>query len=180
MLIVTESDARNVFFYDAADGCLIWRRRPVDHFKDESYQRRWNNRYAHKRVGNVGDTGYLRINLCGRMYLAHRVVWLYVHGEWPNGEIDHINGDRSDNRISNLRLVTKTQNARNARRPVTNTSGIVGVSYDTRDKKWHAYIGVGNGQRTSLGYFATKEEAVAARRGAQRVLGYHSNHGRAA
>ena len=180
MRIDTQEDARNFFDYAPDVGALIWRPRPVEHFKDASYQLRWNNRCAGKSAENVGNNGYLRINLAGRMYLVHRIVWLWVNGSWPTGEIDHINGCRTDNRIANLREVAHAENARNAARPSTNTSGVIGVSYDARDGLWHAYIGVGIGRRKSLGYFRTKAEACAARQAGERLLGYHPNHGRAA
>ena len=181
MKIETADDVRSVLDYDPATGDMIWRERPVGHFKDASYQRRWNDRCAGKRAGCVSGTiAYSRINLSGNMYLVHRLVWLHVHGEWPSDQIDHIDGDRLNNRIGNLRAVTRTENARNSARSSANTSGTVGVSYDNRDKRWHAYICVGGGSRKSLGYFKTKAEACAARQAGERLLGYHPNHGRAA
>lgn len=181
MKIVSQADARGLFEYDARTGALIWKYRPLHHFKDASYQLRWNKRCAGRAAGSVsGLSPYIRVNVSRTFYLAHRIVWLHVNGHWPSGQIDHINGVKTDNRLANLRQVNRLENARNAALPCTNTSGVVGVSYDNRDDLWHAYIGVGDGSRKSLGYFKTKAEAAAARLAGERLLGYHKNHGRAA
>ena len=95
---------------------------------------------------------------------------------WPDGEIDHINGDRADNRICNLRVVSKQQNARNVGLGKGNVSGHLGVSYSSRDKRWAAHIGV-NGVRVYLGSFRDKDSAVAARLEAESRYGFHSNSG---
>lgn len=181
MSISTQRDVRDLFEYLPGSGQLVWRPRPLHHFKDASYQSRWNDKFVGKSAGSLsGSVRYLRITFAGRTYLAHRLIWLHVYGVWPNGEIDHINGDRTDNRLANLRLVDHCANARNAALPSHNTSGVIGVSYDARDDLWHAYIGIGAGSRKSLGYFKTKSEACAARQAGERLLGYHPNHGRAA
>nr|WP_175479900.1 HNH endonuclease signature motif containing protein [Paracoccus homiensis] len=107
---------------------------------------------------------------------AHRVAWAVIHGRWPNGEIDHINGDRSDNRLANLREVTKRENHRNMAIRSDNTSGVTGVYWAREKGKWAAYIKAD--KMVALGRYDTFAEAVAARRAAEKVLGYHPNHGR--
>ncbi len=97
----------------------------------------------------------------------------------PSGEIDHINGDRTDNRICNLRDVTSAGNSCNRRRQDRNTSGVTGVAWDKRASRWQARIGL-NGKQKYLGYFDSLDEAVAARKAAELELGFHPNHGRAA
>jgi hypothetical protein len=108
------------------------------------------------RVGSVAGTmqnrGYQQMTVDNRRYLAHRLVWLYVHGEWPPTDIDHINGVRNDNRLANLRLATNTQNQANSRKRADNTSGFKGVCWDARDHKWKAHLHV-NGRQRHLGYF---------------------------
>jgi hypothetical protein len=116
-------------------------------------------------------------NIFGLRLPAHRVVWAIHRGVWPDGEIDHINGDRADNRISNLRDVTRSENARNAAKPRTNRSGVVGVNWRTSKGKWRAYISEGD-RTTHLGYFDDFSEAVNVRIAEERRRGFHENHGR--
>ena len=123
-----------------------------------------------------GD-GYLQGHLLGKMMLSHRVIWALAHGEWPAHDIDHINGVRSDNRLVNLRAVTRSENMRNAKTPVTNTSGVIGVNLCGRSGSWRSTIQT-DGRRVHLGYFKTKAAAVSARKAAEIKGGYHENHGR--
>lgn len=117
--------------------------------------------------------GYVVIGHGGKTYRAHHVVWLMFRGEIPQGaEIDHINGNRADNRIENLRVVSKPENARNRKLPVNNSSGEIGVQ---RRSSGHYQVRVG---ARHIGTFKTIEEAAAARRSAAAALGYHPNHGR--
>lgn len=114
---------------------------------------------------NVGDItgcpnekGYLLISLQNRLYRAHRLAWLYVHGEWPPAEIDHIDGNRSNNAISNLRPSTHAQNMQNLAKKSSNSSGATGVHWARNRSKWKAEIGA-NGSVVRLGSFSSKEEA---------------------
>ena len=104
-----------------------------------------------------------------REYSAHRLAWLYVHGAWPTGQIDHINGDRGDNRISNLRDVTPALNTQNQRRAARSnkSSGLLGVTANRG--RWLAQISIG-GKSRNLGRYATPEEAHAVYVAAKRVL----------
>lgn len=113
------------------------------------------------------DGFYRRISVENRRYAAHRLAWLYVHGEWPPDgfDIDHIDGDGRNNRITNLRLATRSQNGANRRLQVNNASGMKGVSFYRKTKKWKAQISV-RGHVKSIGYFKTIEEAAAAYRAA--------------
>ncbi|AUR92754.1 HNH nuclease [Vibrio phage 1.176.O._10N.261.55.F5] len=117
------------------------------------------------------------IRVMGRLYLAHRLAWLAEYGGFPCWEIDHINGDSMDNRISNLRAVTSGENSKNMKRPVTNTSGFSGVSFDSKNKKWRAKIKV-SGKTICLGRYKDKEDAIRARKKANIKYGFHENHGR--
>lgn len=112
-------------------------------------------------AGWVENNGYRRVCIDGRRYLAHRVAWLYVHGKWPEHEIDHINGVRDDNRIANLRSATHAENAQNRGKRPDNSSGLQGVSWHVWHKKWAANIRVHQKLR-HLGYFDTPEAAHAA------------------
>lgn len=112
-------------------------------------------------AGTINDNGYRIINIDGKRYRAHRLAWLYVYGVHPSAYLDHINRDRSDNRINNLREVNKQQNSWNHGGNIANTSGFTGVSWHKKSNKWRAAIRVNYVQR-ALGYFDTKEEAHAA------------------
>lgn len=111
-------------------------------------------------VGTSDGQGYIRIQVCGARHRAHRLAWLYVYGNFPNAEIDHINGDKSDNRIANLRLATTLENCRN--RPIRsdNKVGLKGVSFHSGTGKFRAKISF-CGKERSLGLYPTKEEAHA-------------------
>jgi hypothetical protein len=112
-----------------------------------------------KNLGTDNGFGYLRITVLGKSYYAHRLAWVYVHGKWPENEIDHINGDKSDNRIKNLRDVTQIQNAQNKVIPSSkNKSSVLGVSWHKRAKKWQAHICIYK-ERKYLGLFDSIEKA---------------------
>lgn len=112
------------------------------------------------------DRGYIVIRIFGRNYLAHRLVWLYVHGRWPTTKVDHRNRIRHDNRLNNLREATDTQNAQNTSLNSRNTSGHKGVSWNKQKGKWRAVIVVTKKQR-HLGHFADLDDAVACRLAAE-------------
>lgn len=102
--------------------------------------------------------GYVVVCVDYQRCLAHRLIWLMVHGRWPERQIDHINGNRSDNRIANLREATALQNLRNSAKRKNNTSGYKGVSFEKRTKKWIARIKL-DAKRLHIGSFDTPEEA---------------------
>lgn len=161
--------------YDAKTGVLTWLARPPSMFKTARDCKAWNTLYAGKPALTAKHgAGYLHGSLCGVPVLAHRVAWVVAHGEWPD-KIDHINGVRSDNRLRNLRSVTGKENSKNCRRHSRNKSGITGV-FLRADGRWMANIAV-DCRTVYLGLYLTIEEAAAARQAAQRVLGFHKNHG---
>lgn len=105
--------------------------------------------------------GYRNVHFQGRLCLEHRVIWFLYYGVWPKSEIDHINGDRGDNRITNLRLATRSENGQNRKMPANNSSGHKGVTWVRSRKMWQAAINTGHKPKF-LGRFATREEAAAA------------------
>jgi len=109
------------------------------------------------------------MRISGRMYRAHRLAWLYVHGKWPENEIDHINGVRSDNRISNLRDATTAENRQNHAIRRDNTSTVPGVDWHKSVQKWRVRIRV-PGKRITVGFFKNLEDAAAARARAKAEL----------
>lgn len=118
---------------------------------------------------------YIIIGINRTRYLAHRLVWLYMHGFFPE-EIDHIDGNGANNRLNNLRNVSSIENRRNIRKFKNNTSGITGVGIDKRYNKWCAHIQI-HGRKKSLGYFDNIFDAACARISAQQQYGFHENHG---
>lgn len=165
---------------DFEAGRLFWLPRPREVFPTLNSHSSWNSRYAGKEAFLFIDSaGYHVGSIHNRRYKAHRVLWLMATGQWPINQIDHINGDRADNRLANLRAVSNTDNARNKCRPATNTSGVVGVFWNKKCSKWRALIQA-NGQLKHLGLFDNFDDAVDARKIAEIELGYHPNHGRGA
>jgi hypothetical protein len=112
-------------------------------------------------AGSLTDTGYLRIRVQNVTYKAHRLAWLYVYGEFPAENIDHVNTIRTDNRICNLRAASFSDNNHNQSLRSNNTSGYKGVSWNSQFSKWVAKIGI-EGKRKFIGFFETPEEAYKA------------------
>lgn len=164
-ILPPQAELLNLLSYDPETGDLRWHARGLKWF---------DARYAGKRAFTAIAHGYYRGSIHGRMFSAHRVAYKIFHGVDAGGPIDHINGDRSDNRIANLRLATALLNLRNASIPNHNTSGMVGVSYRPEKRRWRAHITIGNRQK-HLGYFHSREAAVSARLNAEDAEGFADN-----
>lgn len=176
MAPVTVERLREVLVYTPDDGQFRWRKRARSAFETRRIWRSWNTRYAGQIAASRRHDGYVRISIDRHRYLAHRLAWLFIYGEWPV-TIDHINGDASDNRIANLRSVSQHENLKNAALSRKNTSGVTGVYWDKNAEKWHAQIR--NGTTTQhIGLFDDIQKAADARKAFEAKLGFHPNHGR--
>lgn len=145
--MITASDARTYFQLND-DGSLMW-------------TRAGSARRAGKQAGRLMSNGYRTVCIKRRVYMEHRLVWLMTHGEWPSGVIDHIDGNKQNNRPSNLRDVTQSVNLQNRHKPQSNNqSKLLGVK-SKPNGTYYSMIGV-NRKYTYLGVFATAEEAHAA------------------
>ena len=147
-ITLTQERLKEVLSYDPTSGVFTWKV-SKRHVKPGDI------------AGSLNAYGYLRVKIDQRAYLSHRLAWFYINGEWPNGLIDHIDCIKTNNRISNLRICDHSENKFNRPSPITNTSGIKGVSWSNRWNKWMAYISI-NGMSKKIGGFDSKEDAAAA------------------
>lgn len=185
MAELTFAEISKILKYEPDTGKFYWLPRSADMFPSdtafsggaETRAKNWNSRYAGKEAfTSFHNRGYIQACVLRHRLLAHRVAWLLGTGDWPKDQIDHINGDRSDNRIGNLREVSNAENARNMSISVRNKSGVPGVFFDARRNKWVANIGE-NSRTKHLGSFDDFELAVEAREKAKAEKGFHPNHG---
>ena len=171
---LTAEQLRALLHYDPETGLFTWRE-GIAHWRaglPAGTETTRGTKWATHVVIGLGTTStrrYAEIGIRKNVYRAHRLAWLYVYGEWPERDIDHINGDGTDNRIINLRLATTAQNAMNRMLRRDNTSGVKGVSWNKKSGQWLAHIGYG-GKILHLGLFDTIEEAKVARLKAAKTL----------
>ena len=128
--------------YNSATGLFTWLRPTNRRVKIGDY------------AGSIGSEGYVNIMYYGKQHKAHRLAWLFVHGKYPDGQIDHINQDRTDNRIANLRVVTNSENQLNRKASCKSKSQFIGVSWKAAMNKWCAQF-----KKKHIGYFASEQEA---------------------
>lgn len=156
--------------YEPETGKLFW-------LDCEEMSKSWRTRWSEKEAFTSLDShGYFQGKIHNTNIMAHRAIWAIYHGQWPEDCIDHINGIRVDNKIENLRVVTKQENKKNAAMRSDNTSGITGVYWYKSKQKWRAQIKT-KGVFKSLGFFVTIEDAAAARIEAASKYGFSKRHG---
>ena len=146
MNTVTQERLRELFDYDQKQGYLIRKARTSP-----------NTRIG-EVAGRINNKGYRQTMVDNHRYMEHRLVWLYVYGAWPLVDVDHINGNRSDNRIENLRLATRAENQQNVGMRSHNTSGYIGVTWYKKLNKWRAQIKA-HGKKLHIGLFDCPAEA---------------------
>lgn len=142
---MNQQELKTLLHYDPPTGVFRWRHTPKRGMKP------WDV------AGNIDRQGYVQIKIGGKVLMAHRLAWLYVHGELPK-QVDHKNMTRSDNRIDNLRAADNSCNGMNKRMQSNNTTGYKGVTFHKGTGRYHAKIQA-NGVRKSLGYYETAEQA---------------------
>lgn len=155
---LTQTQLRHRLTYDPSTGHFTW-----------ANPNKYRPEYKGQLAGTLHKYGYVHISVDGKVYKAHRLAWLYIHGAWPLHHIDHINGQRADNRITNLRDVTMSQNAENRKQAREgHACGFLGVVWRARNKKYEARISIEKRYKY-LGLYATAEEAHAAYLAAKRA-----------
>ena len=158
---------RQLLRYEPETGSLFWRERGAEWFRDgtnsaDQTRSAWNSRWAGKAALNsLSHQGYRNGGLLGAHCLAHRAIWVMQEGSWPGNAIDHINGDRADNRWPNLRTANHSENGRNMKIRSDNTSGVKGVYWHSRNAKWAAKIKLA-GRTIPLGCHDDIDSAAAA------------------
>lgn len=164
----SQEELNRIFDYNPDTGSLSWKPR-------EDRSSGWNEIYAGKAAGCVDVHSYVAVKIGDIPMKAHRLIWKMVNGEDAD-HIDHINGDRSDNRISNLRDVSALENQRNRKLNGNNSTGHTGVVWNARRQKYVASICV-KGTHTYLGGFTKIEDAISARQAANITFNFSENHG---
>lgn len=181
MAVLTYTQVSSLIKYEPETGKLFWLPRPVELFPHSKWGREqtcaaWNARYAGKEALTAPKDGYTSGSLLWQKVRAHRVAWLLYYGDWPTKHIDHINGDRADNRIENLRDVSRSTNQRNQKRRSNNTTGVSGIQTHARGYRVQFRMG---GQNRHVGLYRTFSEALAARNSFAQANGYSERHGKA-
>lgn len=177
---ITPERVKELLGYHPETGALFWKARSSTEFRTQAYADSWNRQNAGKPALTPSDRhGYLRGRICGHECKAHRVAWAIFHGAWPEGVIDHINGDPSDNRISNLRDVPRYLNQRNARLRKDNKTGISGIRRKSPKKSGAAWLFVNAEKSATIPQksFRCLGQAVRHRNAVLRSLGYQPDHG---
>ncbi len=166
---ITQTQLKENFHYDKNTGIFTWKILKALRIK------------IGDTAGSKTKSGYietsLNINGARLRFYMHRLAWLYEYGEFPENQLDHINHDRSDNRISNLREANDQINQMNSSKSKNNKSGTNGVHWNKEKNKWEANISVKN-KRMHLGYCKDKNEAICARLHTNRLYKFHANHGK--
>ena len=167
--MLTFERAAELFRYDKDTGKIYWRSRPSKHASITIGTEAGTLKRDHTNI-------YRRVKIAGQFYLTHRIAWLIHYGVWPDGELDHKDGDGLNNRIENLRDVSRQENLKNQRMYRSNKSGITGVDWHKARGKWRAKIGI-NGKQKTLGRFDSIDEAAEAYRKAADEIGFTERHG---
>lgn len=179
--LITHKYVKQLFHYDSEKGILYWK-------SSRKKRRQKDSTAGIVSLNKFGTTGNgkplirpepqkrMVVSIQGRSYMMHRIIYFWYHGVWPE-YVDHIDGNPLNNKIENLRSVSAAENALNKKLPVSNKSGIMGVNFNEKTKKWVA-SGTCNKKLTHIGTFDDKDDAIAARRQWEKDNGFHENYGK--
>lgn len=168
---ITPEIAAELLNYDPGTGVLTWKPRSQKWFSYPNFHIHWNSRWAGKVAGTKNKRGYLVMNVLNRIMTAHRLAWMIHYGEIPGQAIDHINGDKTDNRLENLRSISQEKNTQNRRLSAKGKDLPLGVFPVLGSKKGKVFARIIAGKkRFYLGTFSTPEEAHKAYLKAKREL----------
>ena len=162
--MITQEEVKALFNYDSETGKLT------------NACNRGCRAMKGEEAGFLNKEGYLCVKIEKKQYRAHRIIWLYVNGSFEDEVIDHINGDKQDNRIENLRCISRSGNAKNQKLRATNKSKVAGVHWHRATSKW--VVQVSFDKQRHVGCFDDFFEAVCVRKSLELKSGYHKNHGR--
>ena len=171
---------RGIVEYDPVTGNFFWCKRTPKKGDDPAKVASWNTRYSGKIAGSVFKSGYRIIDIEGKKTRAHRLAIKFITGRWPHADVDHVNGNRDDNRAANLRQATRSNNLQNATKlRSNNTSGVKGVSIRKDTGKWTVRLrefkgktdcGKYKGKYLCFGSFTRKKDAIEAVRQARNLV----------
>lgn len=177
--MLTQEVLKELLHYNPDSGVFTWKFRDRKWFSCEQAYKAWNAKYPITRAGSIGvrmGKRYCVIRVLSKAEFAHRLAHLYVNGGYPSDEVDHINGDGTDNRRCNFREVNHRDNHLNQKLHSNNTSGCSGVHWCKRTRRWKSVIRV-NYRKIYLGVFIDKFDAICVRKSAEIKYNFHPNHG---
>ena len=162
---LSQNELKTWMHYDPCTGVFTWIKKPNKSITIGT------------KAGSLEPNGYLRTRIHQKALFLHRLAWLYMTGEWPPCACDHINGDKQDNRWSNIRLASGSQNQCNRKKPRNNTSGVKGVSWDASRGTWNVSIKI-KGKSINAGRFKTMDQAKeAVKKKREELHESFANHG---
>jgi len=177
--VFTPEYIKSILTANFETGELFWKERPATNKSNNIFNALYANKHACTAIEKVGGYLFTKMAKDGvtKIFRAHQLIWALYYGDWAKGNIDHINHNKQDNRICNLRITEfGKHNQKNRKQRIDNTSGFAGVYFLSSRNKWSAWIGV-DGNQKYLGIFSVKEDAIKARKKASLNYGYHAEHG---
>lgn len=173
---MNKTDLDKALRYDRDSGILFWKKRDISEFKNEHDMNCMNTKFHGKPAGSINNKGYLIIHFSSGHILSHRAIFIMEYGYEPK-LIDHIDGNRINNKIDNLREVDYIGNSKNKGISKRNKTGHLGVCWHKTKKKYQSNIRV-NWKLIHLGTFSDIKDAIKARKEAEEKYGFHENHGK--